>query len=160
MFHNFPCWLWRPRCIGERYLLGCCCPCWCLTTPIERARTMLALPLVKTRWGIPQKDISNVPTSVASSGKLKQQNLQNTIQNTHKKIKTVFIKTNSQNTHKTHTKNKQTNKKSRLEGMSYILTWSATKTKKQKLGKRLEYDNSHRLGLHKTPQKNKNKNKL
>ena len=61
---------------------------------------MLALPLVKTRRGIPQRDISNVPTSVASSGKLKQQKLQNTIQNTHTKIKTVFIKTNSQNTHK------------------------------------------------------------
>ena len=67
---------------------------------------MLTLPLVKTRWGIPQRDISNVPTSVASSGKLKQQKLQNTIQNTHKKIKTVFIKTNSQNTHKKTNKQK------------------------------------------------------
>ena len=116
---------------------------------------MLALPLVETRWGIPQRDISNVPTSVASSGKLKQQKLQNTIQNTHKKIKTVFIKTNSQNTHK---KNKQT-KNGRLEGRNYLLTWSANKTKKTEKGKRLEYDKSHRLGLQKHPQK-QNKKKL
>ena len=66
-------------------------------------------------------------TSVASLGKLKQQKLQNTIQNTHTKIKTVFIKTNSQNTHK-----KANKQKCRLEGMNYILTWSATKTKKHK----------------------------
>ena len=61
---------------------------------------MLALPLVKTRWGIPQRDISNVPTSVASSGKLKQQNYKTRYKILTQKIKTVFIKTNSQNTRK------------------------------------------------------------
>ena len=149
MFHNSLCWLWGPRCIGERYLLCCFCPYWCLTTPIERARTMLALPLVKTRWGIPQRDISNVPTSVASSGKLKQQKLQNTIQNTHTKIKAVSIKTNSQNTHK-----KTTNKNADLK--VWVTYWLGLQPKqKTKIGKRLEYDNSHRLGLHKTPKTNK-----
>ena len=71
---------------------------------------MLALPLVKTRWGVPQRDISNVPTSVASSGKLNRLGL-------------------------------------------------LPKQKTQKLGKRLEYDNSHRLGLHKTPKTNKKNTK-
>ena len=152
MFHNFPCWLWGPKCIGERYLLRCFCPCWWITTPIQRPRTMLALPLVKTRWGIPQRDISNMPTSVASSGKLKH-NKQSTKHSTKYSQKTLncFYKNNLA---KTHTKNKQTTKKSRLEGTSFILTWSATKTKNSKKGKkRLEYDNSHRLGLHKTPKK-------
>ena len=41
--------------------------------------------------------------------------------------------------------------------MRYMLTWSATKSKNQKMGKiRLQYVKSHRLGLQ---QKNNNKNK-
>ena len=80
---------------------------------------MLVLPLVKTRWGILQRDIFNMPTLEATYSKSKQNET-----NTHKtKIETVFIKTNTQKlTHKkTH---------SRLEAMTYILIWSNRKTKK------------------------------
>ena len=75
-----------------------------------------------------------MPTSVASSSKLKHnKNLQNTPQHTHKKTLKCFIKIISQkHTQKT---NKQ-QKKSRLEGMNYTLTWSATKTKNSKKGKK------------------------
>ena len=94
-----------------------------------------------------------MPTSVASSGKLKQQKLQNTIQNTHKKIKTVFIKTNSQNTHKKTNKQKMAD----LKVGELPTDLVCQQNKKKKRGKRLEYDKSHRLGLQKHPQKQNKK---
>ena len=46
----------------------------------------------------------------------------------------------------------------KLEGMRYMLTWSVIKTKNYKIReRRLEYGNSHRLGLKQTTQKTKTK---